>query len=102
MKISIVIPSYNEEGNILEITNRLKLELEKYSSYEIIFIDDGSLDGSLKLFEKLHDEDNRVNFISLSRNFGHQNALKAGLDFATGDCIISMDADLQHPTELIL
>jgi len=101
MKISIVIPSYNEEGNILEITNRLKLELEKYSSYEIIFIDDGSLDGSLKLFEKLHDEDNRVNFISLSRNFGHQNALKAGLDFATGDCIISMDADLQHPTELI-
>lgn len=101
MKISIVIPSFNEEGNIPEIISQLTSRLAKYDSYEIIFVDDGSSDQSLALLEQFHKSDNRVNYISLSRNFGHQNALKAGLDFAGGDCIVSMDADLQHPPEMI-
>ncbi|MBS1554589.1 MAG: glycosyltransferase family 2 protein [Bacteroidetes bacterium] len=101
MKISVVVPSFNEEGNIPEIVNQLTLRLAKYDSYEIIFVDDGSSDQSLTLLEKFHTSDRRVNYISLSRNFGHQNALKAGLDFASGDCIVSMDADLQHPPEMI-
>jgi dolichol-phosphate mannosyltransferase len=100
-KISIIVPAFNEEGNIIIFLEKLKyIFCDKYQ-YEIIFIDDGSTDKTLeklKYVSKLYDW---CGFISLSRNFGHQYALKAGLDSCTGDCMISLDADLQHPPELI-
>lgn len=69
--------------------------------YEYIFVDDGSSDATANTLKELHDLNSNIHYIQLSTNFGHQNALKAGLDMATGDCIISMDGDLQHPPELI-
>lgn len=101
-KISVVIPSYNEQDNVkvlsqslLEIFNNLDYD------YEIIFINDGSSDDTLKNIIALSTSQKKVFYINLSRNFGHQNALKAGLDQATGDAVISMDADMQHPPQLI-
>jgi dolichol-phosphate mannosyltransferase len=102
-EISIVIPTYCEEGNISELYNQLENELKKVKihSFEIIYVNDGSHDNSLMKIKELTVRDNRVKFIHFSRNFGHQNALRAGLDFAQGAAVISMDADLQHPPELI-
>ena len=101
--ISIVLPLHNEEGNINELYQRLirTLNTEKKYDFEIIFVNDGSIDSSLKLVKDLSLRDNRVKYISLSRNFGHQAALTAGLTYAKGDAIIMIDADLQHPPELI-
>lgn len=100
-KVSIIIPAYNEAENIKVVTERLEQVLKSYHDYEIIFVDDGSQDNTLKLIKELRQQDEKIYYLSLSRNFGHQNALKAGLDYARGDCVISMDADLQHPPELI-
>jgi dolichol-phosphate mannosyltransferase len=102
-EISIVIPTYCEEGNIVELYEQLQRELTKSEihSFEIIYVNDGSHDNSLMKIKELTVRDNRVKFIHFSRNFGHQNALRAGLDFAQGAAVISMDADLQHPPELI-
>lgn len=102
-EVSIVIPTYCEEGNIVELYEQLQLELSKIDvqSFEIIYVNDGSHDDSLRNIKELTTKDKRVKFIHFSRNFGHQNALRAGLDFAKGDAVISMDADLQHPPELI-
>ncbi|MEE8575172.1 MAG: glycosyltransferase family 2 protein [Thermodesulfobacteriota bacterium] len=100
-KISLVIPCLNEEGNILSLYEGVKASLKGHSSYEIIFIDDGSRDATLANIVKLAATDKKVKYISFSRNFGHQMALKAGLEYSTGDVVISMDADLQHPPELI-
>lgn len=102
-EISIVIPTYCEEGNISELYSQLENELKKLEihSFEIIYVNDGSHDNSLTKIKELTVRDNRVKFIHFSRNFGHQNALRAGLDFAQGAAVISMDADLQHPPELI-
>jgi glycosyltransferase involved in cell wall biosynthesis len=101
-KLSVVIPSFNEEGNIEHLAQRLLnvLRLLPYS-YEVIFVDDGSSDGTLAKLKSLGSLDSNFFYVELSRNFGHQNALKAGYDFATGDAIISMDGDGQHPPELI-
>ncbi len=102
-RISIVIPSFNEEGNIEHLAQRLLdviKPLDKYE-YEVIFIDDGSSDTTLEKLKSLTQLDKCIFYLELSRNFGHQNALKAGYDFATGDCIISMDGDMQHPPEMI-
>jgi polyisoprenyl-phosphate glycosyltransferase len=100
-KISIVAPAYNEEGSVGELTAKLVEVLRGYRDYEILFVDDGSQDGTLKALQELNRLNSKIRFISLSRNFGHQNAIKAGLDIATGDCVITMDADLQHPPVLI-
>ncbi|MFM8242404.1 MAG: glycosyltransferase family 2 protein [Crocinitomicaceae bacterium] len=102
-EISIVIPTYCEEGNIFELCEKLQVELSKINihSYEIIYVNDGSNDNSLLRIKELALKDERVKYIHFSRNFGHQNALRAGLDFAKGDAVITMDADLQHPPELI-
>jgi glycosyltransferase involved in cell wall biosynthesis len=102
-KISVVVPSFNEEGNIEVLAARLLDVLKTFTaySYEVIFVDDGSSDGTLDKLKALATVDNNIFYLELSRNFGHQNALKAGYDFATGDCIISMDGDMQHPPELI-
>ncbi len=102
-EISIVIPTFNEEGNIEKLYESLLAVLSELSieKFEIIFINDGSTDNSLKIIKKLNAINNQVKYINLSRNFGHQCALKAGLDHAIGEAVISMDADMQHPPELI-
>lgn len=101
-KISVVIPSYNEESNISELVQRLTTVLKSMPyAYEVIFIDDGSLDNTIERLKTVSELNENLYYLELSRNFGHQNALKAGYDYADGDCIISMDGDLQHPPELI-
>jgi len=100
-KVSIVIPSYNEEDNIHALVDRLVPILSRYPAYEILLVDDGSADNTLEIIQRLSEQNEKVKYLSFSRNFGHQMALKAGLDHATGDCVICMDADLQHPPELI-
>ena len=99
--ISIIIPCFNEEDNIAALFSRLKEVLERLPDHEILFIDDGSCDSTLKAIQNLCDVNDKVKFISFSRNFGHQNALRAGFEYAIGDCAITMDADLQHPPEMI-
>ena len=104
-KISVVVPVYNEE-NILEISyNKIKEILEKIEQnsydYEIVFIDDGSEDGSLSVLEEISKKNNKVKIISFSKNFGQEAALTAGLKYVTGDAIVIIDADLQDPPELI-
>ncbi len=106
---SVVIPIYNEEGNIPELYNRLTATMEKLcsnegisqDSYEIIMVDDGSIDHSWLQIKELHEQDSRVKGISFSRNFGHHIAISAGLDHATGNTVILMDGDLQDPPEEI-
>jgi len=100
--VSIVLPAHNESGNIDIIYERIISSFpQSIYELEVIFVDDGSTDDTLHKIENLQSINNGVFFIELSRNFGHQNALKAGLDSAYGDCIISMDCDLQHPPEII-
>jgi len=98
--VSVVIPAYNEEGNISLLMEKLEQILDDFS-YEILFVDDGSSDGTLERIKALGRSKPHLHYLSLSRNFGHQNALKAGLDHASGDCVITMDGDLQHPPEVI-
>lgn len=101
-KISIVIPVYNEASNIQALFTELTLVLSDLPyTYEFIFVDDGSRDQSLLIIKQLAETHKHVYYIELSRNFGHQYALKAGLDLSNGDCVISMDCDLQHPPEVI-
>ena len=100
--ISIIVPSYNEEGVIPLAYAELKKVLDKTNyDYEIIFIDDGSTDNSPKILKDLAEKDNRLKFIQFSRNFGKEIATSAGIQNATGDAIIMIDADLQHPPENI-
>lgn len=103
-KISIVIPSYNEETNIEVMVSALHDVMQKLPyHYNFVFVDDGSKDGTLQTLERLSKNDDKLFFASLSRNFGHQNALKAGVDLVKdeADAIITMDGDLQHPPALI-
>ncbi|CAA7387272.1 glycosyltransferase family 2 protein [Chryseobacterium fistulae] len=102
-KISIVIPAYNEEGNVDLIYQKIKEVFDGLSKYdfEIIFVNDGSRDHTQQKLEELSENCDKVKFIEFSRNFGHQPAVKAGMDNAHGNAVISMDGDLQHPPELI-
>ena len=101
-KVSVAFPVYNEEQSLVVLYERVKDACKKaMADYEMIFIDNGSTDGSLEIIKKLGDKDKNVKYISLSRNFGHQSALFAGMSYATGDAVITMDADLQHPPALI-
>lgn len=100
--ISIVIPIYNEEGNIFLLHERLTSVMEDVSiSYELVFVNDGSKDQSISLIKQLAEKDSRVKYINFSRNFGHQVAVTAGLDLACGNAVVIIDADLQDPPELI-
>lgn len=106
MKVSIVVPVMNESGNVHLLLQKLFEVLERYDSFEIILVDDGSTDDTFAQINSCVIPDScknrgNVRCLSFSRNFGHQHALKCGLDAATGDCIISMDGDLQHPPEMI-
>ncbi len=98
--ISIIIPIYNEEKNIVPLYQQLTTYLCN-RELEIIFVNDGSTDTSIIELNKLSDKDPRVKIISFTRNFGHQAALTAGLDYAMGDAIITMDADFQDPPEIV-
>lgn len=100
--ISYVLPIYNEEDNIELFYKELcnALELSKNYNYELIFINDGSKDSSLEKLKKIAKKDRRVALLNFSRNFGHQAAITAGLDYADGDAVIIMDTDLQDPPEV--
>ena len=98
--ISIIVPCYNEKNNIPLILNELKKILSGYN-IEIILVDDGSSDESFNIYNRLVLTESSIKYIRFSRNFGHQAALKAGIDFAQGDAIVSIDADLQQPPALI-
>ncbi len=102
MLISVVVPLYNEADNLPELTDRLRTVLDGCDSdWEVILVDDGSQDGSWEFIESVHREDSRFQGIQLSRNFGQQPALMAGLRHTNGDVVIPMDADLQDPPEVI-
>lgn len=103
INISVIIPSYNEEENINELYARIQKIFLKIniSDYEIIFIENGSSDNSLSILKKINERDKKVKIISLSRNFGYQNAIFAGLDYSKKDNIFILDGDLQDPPELV-
>ncbi|HKQ75024.1 MAG TPA: glycosyltransferase family 2 protein [Blastocatellia bacterium] len=101
--ISVILPVYNERETLLELKARLTPILEERvgGSFEVLFVDDGSRDGSDLIIDGFHERDPRFKAIHFSRNFGHQAALQAGLDAASGDSVALMDADLQDPPELL-
>ena len=100
--ISIVIPVYNEQECVARMFERLEaLPKDPSDRWEYIFVDDGSRDRTLAILRELAAGSDRVKYVSFSRNFGHEAALTAGLDHATGDAVITLDGDLQHPPELI-
>lgn len=102
-KVSILIPAYNEELSLPKLFFKLREVMEAHSKYEweILFVNDGSHDKTLEVIKSLRMQDQRVNFVDLSRNFGKEIAMLAGFDYVTGDCVVIMDADLQHPPYLI-
>lgn len=100
--ISIIVPALNEEQTLQVLYDRVISSSKIWKdSWELIIVDDGSSDRTSEILVKLHEKDDRVRFISFSRNFGHQIAVTAGLQYAAGDAIIVMDADLQDPPEQI-
>jgi dolichol-phosphate mannosyltransferase len=102
MELSVVIPVFNEQSNLAALYNRLTEVLNKITNnYEMIFVNDGSTDDSLAMIKKLSTGDERIRYISFSRNFGHQVAISAGIDKSMGNAISIIDADMQDPPELI-
>lgn len=103
-KVTILIPCYNEEASLPLLYGTLDNLMNENSNYawEILFVNDGSKDNSLNIIKSFREKDSRICFIDLSRNFGKENAMLAGFDHASGDCLIIMDADLQHPPSVIL
>ena len=99
--ISVIVPAFNEEENVSVLINRLHDVLRHEGTYEIVVVDDGSTDNTLFVVQQLSEDNPAVRYLSFSRNYGHQMALRAGYDHARGDCVISLDADLQHPPEFI-
>ena len=102
-KIVIVVPCYNEQEVLRQFYAKLSNVLRELQDCSIscLFVDDGSTDATLQILRELSTEDSNVHYRSLSRNFGKESAMLAGLDAADGDAVILMDADLQHPPELI-
>ena len=102
-KISIIIPAYNEEESLPLLYDRLKKLMDDMKNYEfeILFVNDGSKDKTIEIIKDIRNKDERICYVDFSRNFGKEIAMIAGLDYATGDCVIFMDADLQDPPELI-
>ncbi|CDC07313.1 glycosyltransferase [Clostridium sp. CAG:343] len=102
-KISVIIPAYNEEESLPILYERMKKLMENMENYEfeILFVNDGSKDKTIEIIKDMREKDNRISYVDFSRNFGKEIAMIAGLDYATGDCVIFMDADLQDPPELI-
>ena len=102
-KITIIVPSYNEEEALPYLYERLNTMMNNLNQYEfeVLFINDGSKDKTLELIKEMRSKDNRISYVNFSRNFGKETAMIAGLDYATGDAVIFIDADLQDPPELI-
>jgi glycosyltransferase involved in cell wall biosynthesis len=102
MTVSVVIPLYNEEENVEILNERLSETMKNLDSdYEIVYVDDGSTDGTLRLLEELQKKDDNIVVLSLRRNFGQTAAFAAGFDFARGDVVVTMDGDLQNdPTDI--
>ena len=99
--LSLVVPAYNEAANVLPLVDRLVAQTRAFPAVEILIVDDGSSDDTLERLRLAAVRHPALRYVSLSRNFGHQAALRAGLAAARGDCVICMDADLQHPPELV-
>jgi polyisoprenyl-phosphate glycosyltransferase len=101
--VALVIPVYNEEGNIRLLAEALRSVFKDLPyTYNLILVNDGSRDNSLQVVRQMATEDASIQYISFSRNFGKDSALKAGLDICSADVAITLDADLQHPPELIV
>lgn len=103
-KVSVLIPCYNEEASLPLLYTELAKVMDSCQSYdwEVLFINDGSRDNTLSVIKDLRQMDVRISYVDLSRNFGKENAMLAGFDYVTGDCMVIMDADLQDPPSLIL
>lgn len=99
--ISVVVPAYNEQESLEIFLPQLVAVLEKQGSYEIIVINDGSCDQTADVVRRFHQQNPAIHLISFSRNFGAQAALRAGFHHARGECVISMDADMQHPVSVL-
>lgn len=102
-KVTLMIPCYNEEQSLPVLYSRIAALADGRPEYdwEFLLINDGSLDGTLDVIRDLRERDSRVCFIDLSRNFGKERAMLAGFDYATGDCLVTLDADLQDPPEVV-
>ena len=102
-KVSILIPCYNEEKSLPLLYDELKKLMDNGKEYawEVLFVNDGSQDKTLDFIKQKRVVDKRINYLNLSRNFGKENAMLAGFDYVTGDCMVIMDADLQDPPSLI-
>lgn len=99
--LSIVVPAYNEADNIAPLVERIATVAAPLGPWELIFVDDGSHDATLASIKALAGRDRRIRYVSFTRNFGHQPALRAGLRYARGAAVVVMDADFEHPPELI-
>ena len=100
--LSVVVPVHNEQDVLAEFHRRLSAVLDRLAlDAEVVYVNDGSTDASMALLGTLHERDRRVAVVELSRNFGKEAAMSAGLDFAEGDAVVLIDADLQDPPELI-
>lgn len=102
-KVTIIIPAYNEEASLPFLYERIEKLINSIDNYEfeILFVNDGSKDKTIELIKEYREKDRRISYVDFARNFGKETAMIAGLDYATGDCVIFMDADLQDPPELI-
>ena len=100
-KISIVIPVFNEENNIPELVKALNKQRNSFYKYEIIFVNDGSTDNSEAVIRSICQSHNDAKLVSFTKNYGHEIAMSAGMDMSSGDAVIFMDADLQHPPHMI-
>ena len=98
MRLSIVLPVYNEAGNLEKLNSSIRSALKDYD-YEVIYVDDGSTDRSFEVLSRMHKNDKRVKVLKFWKNFGQTAAMRAGFDFASGDIIVSMDSDLQNDPE---
>ena len=103
-RVSIIVPAYNEEASLQAFYDSMSKTMDELSDYdfELLFVNDGSRDGTQSIIEQLAEKDNRVAFVQLSRNFGKEAAMLAGFDHSTGHCSVVMDADLQHPPYVIV
>ena len=102
-KICIIVPCYNEEENLNLFFKKIQNVIKEINlDYNVIFIDDGSSDETWNIINKFSENDSNITSLKLSKNFGHQAALKAGFDYATGDFVLSLDADHQDPPELLV
>lgn len=102
-KVTILIPCYNEEASLPALYDALCKLMSENSNYEweVLMVNDGSRDNTISMIKELRAKDKRICYVDLSRNFGKENAMLAGFDNATGDCMVIMDADLQHPPHVI-